>query len=254
MTVRADGLRLDWLGYATVRIEGADTVVYVDPGRYGVLTGEWTPPSGAVAAAHPPGQDYRPEDGDAVFVTHRHHYDPDGIDRVAADDATVVAFDGIDVHRTDRTDVRPVELGYDVRSVGLESQGVVGDVTFWTVAAYNHADGPHTRPDGTPIHPKGMGCGYLLAIDGTRVFFPGDTDVLDGHAELDADVVCPPIGGAVTMDRHAAADLAAEMNPGLVVPTHYNTHGGIESDSAAFAADLRERGIAVELDESKDTT
>ncbi|MFT4945204.1 MAG: L-ascorbate metabolism protein UlaG (beta-lactamase superfamily), partial [Halovenus sp.] len=91
MTVTYDGLGLDWLGYATIRIAAGETVVYLDPGRYGVLTGEWTADSPAVADAHPPATDTRPEDGDVVCVTHRHHYDPDGIDRVAAPDATVLA-------------------------------------------------------------------------------------------------------------------------------------------------------------------
>ena len=249
MTVHVDGLEIEWLGYATVRIEGTDTVVYVDPGRYGVLTGEWTPPSECAADAHPPARDYRPEDGDAVFVTHRHHYDPDGIERVAGDDATVSTFDGINVHRTDRTDTRPVDLPAEVRSVGLVEEGVVGDVLFWTISASNHPNGPHTRPDGTPIHPEGMGCGYLLDVDGTRVFFPGDTDVLEGHAKLDVDVFLPPIGGTYTMDREAAADLATAMDPGLVVPVHYNTFEGIETDSDAFVDAVEPRGVTVELDE-----
>ncbi|WP_302080044.1 MBL fold metallo-hydrolase [Salinibaculum rarum] len=249
MTVHVDGLTIDWLGYATVRIEGPETIVYVDPGRYGVLTGEWTADSETAAEAHPPATDYRPEDGDALFVTHRHHYDPDGIERVASDDATCVTFDGINFHQTARTDVRPADLPYEVRSVGLESQGIVGDVTFWTISAYNHPDGPHTRPDGSPVHPEGLGCGYLLSVDGTRVFVAGDTDVLEGHAQLDVDVFVPPIGGTYTMDRHAAADLADAMAPELVVPVHYNTFEAIETDSEAFAADLDERGVAVELDE-----
>lgn len=254
MTVHADGLTLDWLGYATVRIEGPDTVVYVDPGRYGVLTGEWTADSDAAASAHPPAREYRPEDGDIVFVTHRHHYDPDGIDRVAADDATIVAFEGINVHRTDRTDTRPVELPYEVRSVGLETEGVVEGTPFWTIAAYNHPDGPHTRPDGSPIHPEGMGCGYLLNVDDTRVFVAGDTDVLEGHAALDVDVFVPPIGGTYTMDRHDTADLTVAMDPDLVVPVHYNTFEGIETDSDAFAAELEQRGVSVELDEGDAAT
>jgi L-ascorbate metabolism protein UlaG (beta-lactamase superfamily) len=250
MTVHVDGLAIDWLGYATVRIEGSDTVVYVDPGRYGVLTGEWTADSDAAASAHPPARDYRPEDGDIVFVTHRHHYDPDGIERVASGDATVVVFDGINVHQTNRTDTRPADLPYTVRSVGLEEQGLLGDIAFWTIAAYNHADGPHTHSDGTPVHPEGMGCGYLLAIDGTRVFCPGDTDVLEGHDQLDVDAFLPPIGGTYTMDWEAAADLAVGLSPDLVVPTHYNTFAAIETDSAAFEQSLSGAGVAVELDEA----
>ncbi|MHB9286020.1 MBL fold metallo-hydrolase [Halobacteriales archaeon Cl-PHB] len=249
MTVSHDGLTIDWLGYATVRLEGPETVVYVDPGRYGVLTGAWKHPTDAAAGAHPPGQDYVPSDGDLVLVTHLHHYDPDGIDRVAADDATVVTFEGINVHATDRTDVRPLDLPYDVRRVGMEDDFLAAGLPVWTVPAYNDPDGPRVRNDGTPIHPEGRGCGYLIAIGDKQVFLPGDTDVLEGHAELDVDVFLPPIGGTYTMDRHDAADLAAAMDPALVVPTHYNTFEGIIADSAAFADDLSRSGVAVELDE-----
>lgn len=249
MTVTHDGVAVDWLGYATLRIEGNDSVVYVDPGRYGVLTGEWTPDSDGAAKAHPQTGEYRPEDGDIVCLTHRHHYDPDGIGRVADDGATVLAFEGINVHQTDRTDTRLADLPYDVRTVGMEAEGVVGDVLFWTVPAYNEPEGPHTRSDGTPFHPEGTGCGFVLSVDGTRVFVPGDTDVLDGHEALDVSLFCPPIGGSFTMDAVEAAALAEAMEPDRVVPTHYNTFAGLETDSAAFADDLRERGVAVALDE-----
>jgi len=249
MTVTHDGLTVDWLGYATIRLESADAVVYVDPGRYGVLTGEWTP-DGDRGRAHPPARDYRPADGDAVLVTHIHHYDPDGIERVAGEDATLVVFEGIDVADTDRTDARPAELPYEVRTVGTEDEGVVAGRPFWTVQAYNHPGGPHTYRDGTPIHPDGLGCGYLLSIEGTTVFYPGDTDVLDGHGELDVDVFLVPIGGTFTMDRAGAADLAADLDPALVVPVHYNTFESIETDSEALAEELSARGVAVALDES----
>lgn len=250
MTVTHGDLAVDWLGYATVRLAGSDTVVYVDPGRYGVLSGEWTPPGESARDGHPPSRDSRPEDGDVVCLTHLHHYDPDGVERVAAEDATVLAFEGIDVHQTDRTDRRMSDLPYDVRTVSSEAQGLVADLPFWTVPAYNEPGGSHARPDGTPVHPEGRGCGFLLSIDGTRVFHPGDTDVLEGHAELDVSVFLPPIGGRYTMDRHEAADLAAAMEPDLVVPVHYNTFAEIEADSTAFATALEERGVAVALDES----
>lgn len=250
MSVRIGDLALSWLGYATLRIDAPDATVYLDPGRYGVLTGEWTPESEAAASAHPPARDYRPSDGDLVCVTHRHHYDPDGIERVASPDATVLICDGVDVHATDRTDVRPADLPSDVRRVGTEDEGIAADVPFWTVPAYNDPDGPHTRSDGSPYHPRGIGCGFLLAVGGTRVFWPGDTDVLDGHAELDVDVFCPPIGGSFTMDRRAAADLAAELAPRLTLPIHYNTFGALQTDSRAFAADVAGAGVPVALDES----
>ncbi|MFC6755594.1 MULTISPECIES: MBL fold metallo-hydrolase [Haloarcula] len=247
MTIRHDGITAEWLGYATLRLASDDTVVYLDPGRYGVLTGEWGPDTPGVG--HPPARDYAPQDGDIVCVTHVHHYDPDGIRRVASEDATVVAFDGINVHATDRDLDRFADLDYEVRTVSMEDELLVDDVPIWTMPAYNREDGPNVRADGSPIHPKGIGCGFLLALDDTRVFWPGDTDVLDGHAELDVSLFCPSIASSFTMDRHDAAGLAEAMDPDLVLPIHYNTFEALEADSGAFAEDVARRGVPVVLDE-----
>jgi L-ascorbate metabolism protein UlaG (beta-lactamase superfamily) len=234
MTVEHEGLQIDWLGYATVRLEGpSGIVVYLDPGRYGVLDG------------------HRPEDGDLICVTHDDHYDSDGIERVAARDATIVVYEGVDADAIDR-DVLPIEeLPYGVRRIGEEDGMTVEGVTIWSVPGYNEPGGPHTNADGTPSHPKGFGIGYLVSIDGTTVFWPGDSDALEGHRAIDASVLLPPIGGAFTMDRHEAADLAAAMAPDLVVPIHYGTFAAIEADADAFATDLEGRGIPVALDERR---
>ena len=248
MTVRHDGITAEWLGYATLRLEGDDTVVYFDPGRYGVLTGEWEPDTPGVG--HPPTQDYAPKDGDIVCVTHIHHYDPDGIRRVASEDATVVAFEGINVHATDRDLDRLADLDYEVRKVSMEADVLVDDVPIWTMPAYNHEDGRNVNDDGSPIHPKGIGCGFLVALDDTRVFWTGDTDVLDGHAELDVSLFVPSIAQNYTMNRHEAADLAEAMDPDLVLPMHYNTFTSLEADAGAFAEDVAKRGVPVVLDEN----
>ena len=250
MTVSYGELTIEWLGYATVRIEHAETTVYLDPGRYGVLTGDWVPDTDS-GENHPPARDFRPEDGDVVCVTHRHHYDPDGIERVIADDGVLVAFEGMNTRQGRRDLPRLGDLSHEVVEVGQEDERVVADVPLWTVPAYNDPDGPRTAADGTPFHPEGRGCGYLLAVGDSRVFWTGDTDVLDGHENLDVDVLLPPIGGSFTMNREEAADLAASMSPGLVVPIHYNTFEALETDSRAFAADVAARGVPVALDEGE---
>jgi L-ascorbate metabolism protein UlaG (beta-lactamase superfamily) len=125
----------------------------------------------------------------------------------------------------------------------------VGDVTVWSIPAYNIEDGPNTRPDGTPYHPEGFGCGYVLNVEGTRILYPGDTDVLPGHRTIDASLFCPPIGQRFTMNRHEAAQLAETIDPNLVLPVHYNTFSTQEIDSRAFAADVASSGVPVVLDE-----
>ena len=256
MTVRHDDLRVTWHGYATARIEAADgTVAYTDPGRYGVLTGEWTPPGGGNPreAAHPRATDRRPMDGDLVVVTHDHHYDSEGIERVAADDATVVVYEGVDAEEIDR-DVKPVdELPFEVVRAGESDHVAVDDVgDVWSVPAYNEPDGPHANPDGSVPHPRGLGVGYRFAVgdEGTSVFWPGDSDALDAFAALDVSLFLANVSGSVCMSGPEAAALAERMDPDLVVPIHYDTQAFLKADSAAFASDVAERGVPVALDES----
>ncbi|WP_418282175.1 MBL fold metallo-hydrolase [Halorubrum sp. DTA98] len=243
MTVRYDDLTVEWLGYATARIETAGGfVAYTDPGRYGVL------------------DDYWARDGDLVVVTHDHHYDPDGIRSVANEDATLVIYEAVDAAGIDR-DVEPVDdlaVDFDVVRVDDEACVDVGnhrtdpsaDATVWSVAAYNDPEGPNADDDGTFTHPPGLGCGFLLSLGGRTVFWPGDSDALDGFAELDVDVFLGNIGGGgIVSDRHATADLAERMGPDLVVPIHYDTFATLEADGEAFAGDVASRSIPVALDE-----
>jgi len=240
--VQHDGTTARWLGYATLRLAGDGVVVYCDPGRYGVLDG------------------IEPTDGDVVCITHAHHYDSDAIRRVASEDATLVVFEGIDTTRIDRDVERPADLPYEVRWVDSETDIAVGPATgdrqdgprpgevfVRTVPAYND------RAGDVP-HPKGRGCGYHLTLPSVRnrdvtVFWPGDTDVLDGHSALDVSLFCPPIGGGPTMDRHEAAALAEALDPALVLPIHYDTLAMLETDADAFAADVAGRGVPVVLDD-----
>ncbi|WP_458204807.1 MBL fold metallo-hydrolase [Haladaptatus sp. NG-SE-30] len=248
MTVRHGGLTVEWFGYATVRLETeAGFVAYIDPGRYGVLTGEWQPDS--PDAAHPKPVDHHAKDGDAVFVTHDHHYDSDAIERVASDDATVVVYESVNAGEIDRNVIAVENLPFDVQRIGEEDHRTVGDCEVWSLPAYNESDGPHTRANGEPFHPKGFGVGYLLSLGGERVFWPGDSDVLEGHSELDVSLFLPPIGGSFTMDRREAAELAAALQPELVMPIHYDTFAALETDSGAFAVDVAKRGVPVVLDE-----
>jgi L-ascorbate metabolism protein UlaG (beta-lactamase superfamily) len=255
MTIRHDDLAVDWFGYATVRIETSDgVVVYLDPGRYGVLTGEWTGPSPEAEDAHPEPTEYHARDADLVCVTHAHHYDPDGIDRVASDDATLVIHEAVGAV-ADRDAVAPEDLPYDlVRVSDDDHHAVAGDgdatgVDVWTVAAYNDPDGPYTRADGSVVHPRGEGCGYLLSLDGTTVFWPGDSDAHDAFSRLNVSLFLANISGSVCMDRHDAADLAEALDPDLVLPVHYNTLDFLKADSAAFVTDVAKRGVPVVLDE-----
>lgn len=247
MTIAYGDLTVDWFGYATIRLATEDgPTVYIDPGRYGVLTGEWTPHADGLD--HPPATDYDARDGDVVCVTHDHHYDSDGVRRVASEDGTLVAYEAVYPPEIDR-DVEEIdELPYETVRPGQHDDLAVGDAIVRTVPAHNQPGGPRSNEDGEPNHPEGFGVGYLVTIGGLTAFYPGDSDVLDGHEELDVDVFLPPISENLTMDRHEAAELAEALDPELVVPVHYDTFELAEADARAFAADVAGRGIPVALD------
>jgi len=247
MTVAFGSQTIDWLGYAGTRVETeSGTVVYADPGRYGTLTGEWADEYGGTA--HPQCGDYDPGDGDLVLVTHDHHYDDDGVRRVAGPDATVVCYESVSAsgvrENSGREVVDPEALDHDVRRVTYGDAVEVAGVRVEVVPAYNH--------DGDP-HPLGLGCGYRFFADDRAYFWPGDSDVVDEHDGLDVDVLLAPISRSFTMDRHGAAELAAALRPDLVVPVHYNTFPALGSDDEAFAADVAARGVPVALDRPRET-
>ena len=47
-----------------------------------------------------------------------------------------------------------------------------------------------------------------------------------------------PIGGHYTMDRHDAVTAVEFIDPGTVIPVHYDTMPVIETDAEAFKADV----------------
>ena len=218
--VEYEGIAFDRLGHASVRFETAGgTIVYVDPWSE-QLEGE-------------------PNDADIVFVTHDDfdHYDPEGIEAVADEDATVAIFEAVDTSDLER-DV--VELPY-------AGESTVDGIDVETVPAYNDPEGDHVDDDGMPFHAEGEVIGLLLALEDATVFVPSDTDFLDHHESITADVFVPPIGGHYTMDRREAADFARSVDADLVLPEHYDTFDPIETDAEAFADDLEADGIRVEL-------
>jgi len=220
MSVDYEGLTFERLGHASKRLETTDgTIIYIDP---------WSEVL-----------EYEPGDGDVIFVTHDDfdHYDPEAIAAVAGPDVTIATYEAIDTS----------DLAFDVVDLPYEGETTVAGIDVQTIPAYNDPDGNHVDEDGEPFHADGEVIGLLLALEGTTVLCPSDTDFLPHHESLAADVLVPPIGGHFTMNRAEAADLARSVDAELVLPEHYDTFEPIETDAEAFAADLEADGIRVEL-------
>jgi len=103
-----------------------------------------------------------------------------------------------------------------------------GRIVIETVPAYN---------EKKKFHPKNAGwVGYIVEMDGWRIYVAGDTDNTKEAQKVKCDVAIVPVGGTYTMDLAEAAALVNTIHPKMAVPSHYGSVAGNETDGDEFAA------------------
>lgn len=168
-----------------------------------------------------------PHDGDVIFITHEHydHLSPEDIRRVMKPDAVIILPESC----------RDAALtaGFDPDRLVTVQPGEtyqVCGVSFETVAAYNI---------GKKFHPQASRwVGYVVTVEGRRVYVAGDTDDTPEARAIRCDVALLPVGGTYTMTAAEAAALANAICPQTAVPTHYGSIVGEKSDGSTFATAL----------------
>ena len=197
--------KIEVLTHSSIRIQCDAFTLYVDPFRL---------PDGAA-----------PKDADFILVTHDHfdHFSPADIEKAAGKNAALI------VPETMKEKAREAAaLVKETMTVAPGQTYTFGPLSFTTVPAYNV---------GKLFHPKKNGwVGYLITVDGERVFIAGDTDVTPELKNLKCDVALLPIGGTYTMNYKEAAALVNEIQTKTVIPTHYGSVAGSEDDARRFAS------------------
>lgn len=112
----------------------------------------------------------------------------------------------------------------------LPGQSVqVNNILVEAVPAYN------IRPERLNFHPKSNNwVGFVVDIDGARIYHAGDTDSIPEMAGIKCDVALLPVGGTYTMDGSEAAEAANVINPKIAVPMHFGRIVGSKSDLENF--------------------
>ncbi len=91
------------------------------------------------------------------------------------------------------------------------------DITLKAVPAYNYTEGR------TQFHPKGRDNGYVLTIDGLRIYIAGDTEDIPEMAELkDIDIAFLPCNQPYTMTIDQLVNAAKTIKPKVLFPYHYS--------------------------------
>ena len=91
------------------------------------------------------------------------------------------------------------------------------DITIEAVPAYN------TTPGREQFHPKGRDNGYILTLDGLRIYIAGDTEDIPEMANLkDIDIAFLPCNQPYTMTIDQVVKAAKIIKPKVLFPYHYN--------------------------------
>ncbi len=108
-----------------------------------------------------------------------------------------------------------IPFGY--HTIGYGTTLKEGPLTFQAVPAYNTPMGHSTRK----AHIPGEGNGYVIALNGFRIYFAGDTDVIPEMATLGKiDLALLPVGGTYTMDAEEAGEALTIIKPSKAIPMH----------------------------------
>ena len=111
------------------------------------------------------------------------------------------------------------------------------DFTIEAVPAYNYTEG-HTQ-----FHPKGRDNGYILTIDGLRIYIAGDTeDIPEMSAIKDIDIAFLPCNQPYTMTPEQLIKAARIIKPKVVFPYHYG-----QTDVSNIPEQLQGDGIDVRI-------
>lgn len=166
-----------------------------------------------------------PHDADYVFITHSHsdHFSLDDIRKVIKSSTILVVPSKME------DDAR--ELSAEVKNIIPLKPGIYKELSgleVETIPAYNTVK---------PFHPKrAEWLGYILRIDGKRVYIAGDTGATKEAKQVRCDIALIPVGGTYTMDVKRAAELVNIIRPEYAIPTHYGSIVGKKTDGQTFAS------------------
>ena len=164
---------------------------------------------------------------DIVLLSHDHfdHLNIEDLEKVCTPDTTIVASplckEGIKNIKAKAKQFLEVNTQYTVGQVAIE-----------TVPAYNVNK---FREPNRPFHPKEAGgVGFVLEMDGTRVYYAGDTDFIPEMKSVRCDIALLPVSGTYVMTVEEAAKAAQTVNPKIAVPMHYGAIVGSDADAEKF--------------------
>lgn len=159
---------------------------------------------------------------DIILISHDHfdHCSPDDVKKIQTKDTVIV---------TEADSAKKLSGKIEVLKPG-ETKTIQG-ITIEAVPSYN------TNKD---FHVKAKGwLGFVVTLEGVRVYHPGDTDLIPEMKDIKADIAFLPVSGTYVMGAQEAVEAAKVLKPKIAIPIHYGAIVGTEEDAKTFASLLK---------------
>tara|TARA_R110002074_G_scaffold61561_5_gene148776 strand:+ start:16736 stop:17560 length:825 start_codon:yes stop_codon:yes gene_type:complete len=192
LKTKGDEIKITPIEHATAVIEWGDITIYIDP------TG------GATAFKNQ-------KKPDLILITdiHGDHFNKETLEAIDVSKATFVVTQAL-------ADAMPVKFAGKLEILANGSSKELNGILIEAVPMYN------LREEAKDFHVKGRGNGYILTIDGQRIYFSGDTEDIPEMRSLkniDKAFVCMNLPYTMTVESAASAVL--DFKPKQVYPYHY---------------------------------
>ena len=205
-------VKLHALVHASIWIEAGDKQIFIDPvSQLGNRAIDYTTMPTA----------------DFILITHEHH---DHLDKEAIHKLSHELYTQVIANKTS-ADI----LGKGIVMANGDKRALTDKITVEAVPAYNTTDG-HQQ-----FHPKGRDNGYILTIDGLRIYIAGDTEDIPEMADIkDIDIAFLPCNQPYTMMPEQVIEVAQIIRPKVLFPYHYS-----DTDLSAISAQLPDIDVRI---------
>jgi L-ascorbate metabolism protein UlaG (beta-lactamase superfamily) len=209
--------KINWLGHSSFRIM-SNIIIYIDP---------WKVNEHIKA--------------DIIFITHSHfdHMSIPDINNLSKKETIIIA------PYSSKEELS--EIKNEIIFLKPNQKININEISINSIPAYNKE---------RDYHPKSKEwLGYIIEIDGERIYFAGDTDYIPEMDKLkNIDIAFLPISGTYTMDVNEAVEAALEIHPRYVIPTHYGDIIGDSDDAKEFINKIRDIDPSIEaLEKEKES-
>lgn len=196
-----DDLKITAIEHASLVLENNGTTIYIDPVGGQDLYDTLNPPN-------------------FILITdiHGDHLDIPTLEAIASPNTIIIGPRAVK-EKLSAPLLKNFELMFNGLSKGFKTSKV--ELNIDAIPMYN------LRKEALQFHPKDRGNGYVLDINGTKVYISGDTeDIPEMRSLKNIDIAFVCMNLPYTMTVESAASAVLDFKPAKVYPYHYRGTDG----------------------------